>query len=249
MFNLIYQTALFLLALIALPKLLWQWWMLGKYKESLRERLGISLPPSLPHAQVIWIHAVSVGETRAVIPLYETLRKHLPDAAFVISSTTETGHREAKRSMPDAAVHCFLPFDFSWIVRRFVQRLHPNILIFVESDFWYQLIDAVKKQGGKVLVVNGKVSERSCRRFCQVPFFTRRLFSQVDHFCVQSRLYLERFQKMGIPISKLTSTGNLKFDARLKTLTPAELVAWRTQLGITEQDRVLVIGSNRRPGR
>jgi 3-deoxy-D-manno-octulosonic-acid transferase len=61
MFNLIYQTALFLLALIALPKLLWQWWMLGKYKESLRERLGISLPPSLPHAQVIWIHAVSVG--------------------------------------------------------------------------------------------------------------------------------------------------------------------------------------------
>src|SRR5690242_14533053 len=104
MFRLIYNGALFVLALLALPKLLWQWNVHGKYKESLRARLGLSLPRlnRHPKQKVIWIHAVSVGETRAVIPLFRLLRAHHPDAQIVLSSTTETGHSEAKRSFPDA---------------------------------------------------------------------------------------------------------------------------------------------------
>jgi 3-deoxy-D-manno-octulosonic-acid transferase len=247
MFSLFYNVALFLLALLALPKLLWQWWVLGKYRESLGERLGLKLPPFLAEKKVIWIHAVSMGETRAVIPLFKKIKAMHPEAAFVISSTTETGHAEAKRSMPDATLHIFLPFDFSWIIRRTIARLHPDVLIFVESDFWFHLIEGVKKQGGRVLLVNGKVSERSAKRFCKVPFFTRRLFSKMDHLCVQSPLFLERFAKMGVPAQKMTATGNLKFDAALKHLDPQELQHFRNELGIQPHDRVVVIGSTHAP--
>ncbi|MBY0528777.1 MAG: 3-deoxy-D-manno-octulosonic acid transferase [Rhabdochlamydiaceae bacterium] len=247
MFSLFYNCALFFLALLALPKLLWQWWVLGKYRESLQERLGLKLPAFLKEEKVIWIHAVSVGETRSVIPLFKKIKQIHPNAAFVISSTTETGHAEAKRSMPDAALHIFLPFDFSWIIRRTIARLHPDVLIFVESDFWFHLIEGVKKQGGRVLLVNGKVSERSMKRFCKVPFFTNKLFGRIDHLCVQSPLFLERFAKMGVPAQKMTATGNLKFDAALKHIEPQERQRWREELGIQSQDRVIVIGSTHAP--
>jgi 3-deoxy-D-manno-octulosonic-acid transferase len=110
---------------------------------------------------VIWIHAVSVGETRAVSALYRELRKKFPDASFVVSSVTETGHAEAKRALPDAKSYFFLPLDFSWLMKKFVGRIQPDLLILVEGEFWYHLLKSVKEQGGKVLLVNGKLSERS----------------------------------------------------------------------------------------
>src|SRR5512135_3901857 len=120
MFSLFYNLLLFVLALITLPKLLWQWFVLGKYRESLSQRLGIHLPAFIPKKgqEVIWIHAVSMGETRAIIPLFRMIKQSRPDAAIVLSTTTETGNAEAKRSMPDADAHFFLPLDFSWMIRK-----------------------------------------------------------------------------------------------------------------------------------
>ncbi len=243
MFSIFYNVALALLAILSLPKLLWQWCVYGKYRSSLLERLGLKLPDRLPDQQVIWIHAVSMGETRAVIPVYQQLKKQYPDAAIVISSTTETGHAEAKRSMPGASLHFFIPFDFSWIMRRIMAQVHPNALIFVESDFWYHLVSYAKKQGARVMLVNGKVSKRSSERFTHLSFFTRRLFANFDHLCVQSSLHQERFVAMGIEPSKITVTGNLKFDAELKRLSPQELTNWKQQLGIASDDRVITLGS------
>src|SRR5438105_427983 len=108
-----YNLVLFLLCLCALPKVLLQW---GKYRHHLSERLGFNLPKIPIKDKVIWIHAVSFGETRAVLPLYKQLKKSHPDTAIVISSTTETGHLEAKKIMADADAHFFLPLDFSWIM-------------------------------------------------------------------------------------------------------------------------------------
>src|SRR5690348_14595786 len=117
MLSFLYNCILFLYALCILPKFLWQWCIVGKYRESLKQRLGIVLPSITlaPGEKIFWIHAISMGETRAVIPLFHLLHKQFPDVKILLSSTTETGHEEAKRSLPEAASHFFLPFDFSWI--------------------------------------------------------------------------------------------------------------------------------------
>lgn len=245
MFSIFYDLILFVLAILALPKLLWQWFVLGKYRESLRERLGITLPSFFPQKgqRVIWIHAVSMGETRAVIPLFHMIRRAYEDAAIVISTTTETGNAEAKRSMPEADAHFFLPLDFSWIIRKLFNRIRPSTLIMCESDFWYHLLSIAKKRNVNVTLVNGKVSERSCNRFQKFPFFTRRIFSNFDTLCVQSELYRNRFISMGVPPEKLFVTGNLKFDAPVKKMDAAQLQIFRNTLRIAPTDRVLVIGS------
>lgn len=249
MFSLFYNLSLLVLALITLPKLLWQWFVMGKYRESLRYRLGIELPVFTPKKgqEVIWIHAISMGETRAVIPLFRKIREAYPDAAVVISTTTETGNAEAKRSMPDAQAHFFLPLDFSWIIRRLMERIQPSMLIMCESDFWYHLLKIAKDRGVKVALVNGKVSERSSSRFKKIPFFTRRIFSQFDMLCIQSERYRQRFLAMGVPGEKMHVTGNLKFDAPSKKMGTIELQTLRDKLKIAERDLVLVIGSTHSP--
>src|SRR5579862_10058779 len=188
MFSLIYNLALFLLAIIALPKLLWQCIMHGKYRQSLKGRLGITLPNFTPiqGKEVIWIHAVSMGETRAVIPLDRKIQQAYPNVSIVISTTSETGHAEAKRSMAQADAHFILPIDFSWTIRRLLKHLQPSRLILCESDFWYHLLQKSKEKGVRIDLINGKVSERSCRRFQKFGFFTRKLFTHFDHLCVQS---------------------------------------------------------------
>lgn len=245
LFSLLYNLCLMLFALIALPKLLWQRFMLGKYRESLGARLGYILPAfsAKEGQEVIWIHAVSLGETRAMIPLFRLIRETHPKAAIVISTTTETGHTEAKRCMPEADAHFFLPLDFSWIMRRILAKIQPTTLILCESDFWYHLLKIAKKMGARIALVNGKVSERSARRFKALSLFSRQLFAHFDVLCMQSQRYLERFHLIGIPLEKIHVTGNLKFDAPASKMEQNELQTLKAKLGIQPTDRVVVVGS------
>lgn len=249
MLEFFYNCILFFYAACTLPKFLWQWCILGKYRETIKQRFGFELPSIKPEAgqKLLWIHAVSMGETRAVIPLYRRFRAQFPDLKIVISTTTETGHAEAKRSMPDADSHFFLPFDFSWIIRKFMRALQPSYLILVESDIWYNLIQCAKKQGAHVFLVNGKISERSARRFEKIPFFTKQLFSFFDLLCVQNTIYRDRFFSLDVPLSHLVVTGNIKLDVAPKRLSHDEAQALKGELGIEQQDRVLVIGSSHEP--
>lgn len=239
MIELIYNFGLLLVLLASLPKM-----MQAKYRKSLATRLGWHLPKLLTSdGPVIWVHAISMGETRAVIPLFNELRKTHPTAKILISNATETGHEEAKRSMPSAAAHFLLPFDFSWIMNKAVRSYKPDLLILVESDFWLNLLRAVKKRGGRVLLINGKISARSAKRFSFAQFFAKPLFSQIDRFCLQNELYKERFMSIGIPSEKCSVTGNIKLDFAPKILSQEERESEKTNLGILPSDRVVVIGS------
>ena len=197
MFSLLYDFSLLLLGLIALPKLLWGRLRYGKYRESLPSRFGKKLPSLERKDLTIWISTISVGEARAAVPLLKKMKAH-PNASIVVSSVTETGHAEAKRCMKEADCHFFMPLDFSWIVKKTLQRIKPDVLIVVESDFWYHLMHFAKAQGTKVLLVNGKMSKRSLNRFLKLPFFTKKLFSEFDHLYVQSSRYKERFVQLGL---------------------------------------------------
>jgi 3-deoxy-D-manno-octulosonic-acid transferase len=242
MIRFFYDLALVIYTVFFLPKFLWEAIRHRKHRKSFLEKLGIKLPAfSFPaEGSRIWVHSISVGETKAVAPLVEQIRKQMPQASIVISTTTETGLGEAKRSMPELDSYFYLPLDFSWTIKRLVKRIKPDLLILVESDFWYNLVSHNKR----VVLVNGKISETSQSRFRFFSFFSERLFSEFDLFCLQSHRYASRFENLGVAPSKIVVTGNLKFDQPFPHI---DIERWKRDLGIKKGDKVITLGSTHDP--
>lgn len=242
MLRFFYDLALLFYTIVCLPKFVWESIRYRKHRKSFLEKLGFNMPVfSLPSdGPRIWVHSISMGETKAVAPLVEQIRRQMPNASLVVSTTTETGLSEAKRSMPDLDHYFYLPLDFSWTMRRLTRRIKPDLLILVESDFWYNLVSYNKK----VVLVNGKISETSQSRFKIFSFFTKALFSQFDLFCLQSQRFASRFENLGVSPSKIVVTGNLKFDQPFPHL---DIERWRSDLGIKKTDKVITLGSTHDP--
>ncbi|MBU6446844.1 MAG: hypothetical protein KGQ49_05545, partial [Verrucomicrobia bacterium] len=112
----------------------------------------------------------------------------------------------------------YLPIDFTWVVRRFVKAFRPAHFILVESDFWPNLLRELRKNGTKISLVSGKMSEKSARRFALFPRFSQRLFAYFDHVCVQNEEHYQRFSPFCDP-ARLTIAGNLKFDIQAQPIT------------------------------
>jgi len=186
---------------------------------------------------------VSMGETRAMIPIYEALKKEHPNAQYYFSSTTKTGHEEALRRYPNEAGHFYLPLDLSQNMGRLVSRIKPDLLILAESDFWFHMIQKVKRGGGRVVVLNGKISETSKRRFARWPRLAKHLFGPIDLFCIQNEEYLARFQELAIAPEKMTVTGNVKLGVEPPRLSEEEKSLFRKELGLEPEDRVVTLGS------
>lgn len=238
----LYNAALFLLSLAYLPKLFQK-----KYRGSLKQRLGFKLPHKNLASPVIWIHMVSVGETRAMIPLVNTLREKFQNASFVYSSVTQTGFQEVQRSLPRGALHFYLPVDFSWVMKKMMRRIKPNLLLLSEGDLWFHMLKYAKEEDAATFVVNGKISETSARRFSRAAFFSNKLFPLIDRFCVQNTRVMDRLIDIGVEPIKIEVTGNLKLDIVIPRLSPLEKEQWKRELGISSKDRVLVIGSTHDP--
>lgn len=248
MISLLYECALWIFALATFPSVFFQMLTKGKYRASFSQKLGLSFPSiHKKNRPLIWIHAVSVGETNAVAALAKKLKNSPQNPLVLVSSGTETGHAEAKKSLAFADFHVFLPFDFSWIIKPIIRRVQPTQVILCETDWWYNFLQGCKGCGAQVIVVNGKISERSTRRFLKFSYFSRRLFDSIDLFCVQSRHYLQRFEKLGIDKKKLVITGNIKFDNDHQICSEDFLKDLRTRLSLIASDKVVVIGSTHDP--
>lgn len=258
----LYECLLWIAALLSIPQLLYGLIIEKKYRHSLLKRFGFGFPTIMKgERKLIWIHAVSVGEGKAVALLAKRLKSEWDNPILVVSSITETGHAEVKRSIPDADYHVFLPFDFYGITTPIVRKVKPDLVIVTETDFWYNFLRGAKccsqplrvdggadeKRSALLAVVNGKISERSMRRFGRFAVFAKPLFELLDLFCLQSALYADRFHALGVPKEKIVVTGNLKFDSHPKCLSTTELADLRLQLGIGQTDKVVVIGSSHDP--
>lgn len=243
-----YEICLWALAIIAAPKMLYQFFVHKKYHRSVGPRFGFNYPlfKKSPHP-LIWIHAVSVGEAKAVASLARELKFHYPEARLVVSSVTETGHAEVQRSLPFADYKVYLPFDFSFVVKRIIQQASPAVVILCESDFWFNFLRYAKKEGALLGLVNGKISMKSKNRFRTVPFFSKPLFNLFEVLCVQNEFYEKLFLEAGAPAMKMQVTGNLKLDDEYPQLSPEEVAEWRMKLGIAPEQLVLTIGSSHHP--
>lgn len=246
-FRFLYGGILSLLSIIYFPKMAFDYFFKKKYRQSLRSRFGYGFNHISGAVPLIWVHAVSMGETKAIIALVKKLKALSPESRVIVSSITETGHQEAVKSIPEADFHVFLPFDFSFIIRPIIRRLRPQLVIISETDLWFNFLETSKEVGARVVLVNGKISERSFKRYRKASFFSKRIFSLLDHICAQNLSYAQLFESLGVPKRKISVTGNLKFDEPYPFLKEDELQEWKSVLGIKKEDFVLVIGSTHDP--
>ncbi|GGG88695.1 3-deoxy-D-manno-octulosonic acid transferase [Edaphobacter dinghuensis] len=223
------------------------WWLLrmatsGRYRAGLAGRLGFvpkQLRAAVAGREVVWVHAVSVGEVMAATQLIRELSAARPEWLIAVSTTTATGQRLAKQRLPELPVF-YLPLDFAFVVRRYLRVLQPKLLVLMESELWPNLILQCAKAGVPMAVVNARVSDRSFPRYMRLRRLWRPLLEKISLFLAQSEETAERLVQIGAPAERVQVTGNLKYDLREGRESP--LVAMlRDQL--PAKARVVVCGS------
>jgi len=182
----------------------------------IREKLG--LLPDL--ASSIWVHAVSVGEVHAAIQLLRGLRTKYPSMPIVLSTITDTGQKIALDKVPDGVRVVYLPFDITLVLDRAFRLVRPKMLIIMETELWPNILRLSYKRNVPVIILNGRISEKSSRGYRKISFFMKKVFSYVTVFSMQSNLDAERLKKIGADEKKVRVSGNFKFDMEMSGKMP-----------------------------
>ena len=161
-----------------------------------------------PPGPLVWVHGASVGELVAAIPLIERIRARA--FTVLVTTGTMTSAELAEKRLPAGVIHQFFPYDAPAFVARFLDHWKPDLALFVESDLWPNMIMASSQRGVPLIVVNGRLSERSFKRWRYMPRTIETLFKRVDLCLVRTTTDAERFDALGAP--RITTTGNLKLD-------------------------------------
>lgn len=222
----------------------------GKYRSILTIRLGLSLPPIQSSSTGgLWIHAVSVGETKAVSPLIEYWLSQDLKTRVILSHVTQTGYDEGVRLLGDRVEHLILPFDFPWIMRRLVRQIGPSWLIFVESDWWVNLAWYAKAGGSKLAIVNARMSDNSYSWYQRFNYVSGLYFGLFDRIAAQSEHQAQRFKHFLLSNSHtvVQATGNMKLSIQQRPLDTYVVDTMRRALGINTASLVIVLGSSHDP--
>ncbi len=177
-----------------------------------RERLGRPLLAEPRADRRVWMHAASVGEIEAIRPLVRGIRERFPAFEFVVTTMTAAGRAAARRRIPGAAACLLAPLDCPAALRAFLARVRPKIVLLAETELWPNLIGEASRFGARVGIVNGRLSERSLRRYKLVHALLAEALGRLDLALVQSRADADRFIKLGAPSGIVAITGNTKFD-------------------------------------
>jgi 3-deoxy-D-manno-octulosonic-acid transferase len=202
-------------------------------------RIGEGLPPE-PRG---WIHAVSVGESAVAVPLVEGIRRRWPELSIVVSTITPTGARIVAERLAGRAVHRYFPVDLPGPVRRAVDAARPRFFIAIETELWPNFLRALAARRIPAMIANGRISDRSFRRYHRVRWLMRRVLADVSVFAMQSEEDARRIVALGAPPERVVVTGNLKSDL-LPEASDDE--AWRQRLGLGPGNRLWIAGSTHR---
>ena len=170
-------------------------------------------PGSRSHESTLWIHAVSVGEVKAVEPLVRALAAD--SRKLFISTITDTGQDLARSLFAGRAQVFYFPLDWQWLCRLYLSRIRPSAVLLMETEIWPGFISAAARLEIPILLVNGRISDHSFRRYHKIRFFLRPLLTLLSHFCMQSRQDKERILELGARADRVNQMGNLKYDYQL----------------------------------
>ncbi len=242
----LYNILLWIAALFLVPWYATRMLVAGKYRQGFRQRFGFlpaNLPASLTGRPRIWLHAVSVGEVTAAAPVAAALRRRVPGASIILSTTTDTGQEMARRMIAAADTFIYYPLDFSGAVRRAINGVRPDVFVLMETELWPNFIRYCRTRGVQVMMANGRLSPRSFRKYALTRFFWKGILSAFAGIGVISGRDAERFLRLGAPAAKVQVCGNAKYDSLAAQSSAVLLEEMRTRLRIAPGELVLVAGS------
>lgn len=219
---LIYNFLLYCYFLAVLPYYVVKIFTSEKYRVGLMSRLG--LIPRLTSHKKILIHTVSVGEFLGSVSFIYSLKNTFPEYEIIVSTTTLTSNRIAKKKIGDIFKVLYFPLDFSWAVRRFLERVSPDFVVLIETELWPNFLWAAYKKNIPTVVVNGRISEHSFRNYSIWKSFFRCMCKGIKMWGAQFDRDKNRLVHLGIPSENIFVTGSMKFDSAVESAKDAKKI-------------------------
>jgi len=221
-----YTLLLYLISPLLTARLLWRSRQAPAYRRRWWERWGFGTWRS--DRPTIWIHAVSVGEVMAALPLAEAILDKHPDFPIVMTTTTPTGSDRVTAAFGDRVHHAYIPYDMPGPIRRFISRSRPALVIVMETEIWPNLFHACQRHGIALMLANARLSQRSADRYARFRGFAAETLACCQRIAAQGVKDAERFVLIGARKESIVETGNIKFDFPLPERLSQNLVALRT---------------------
>jgi len=239
----LYSSLLYLLTPLYLAYLYWRGRRAPAYRDRIAERFGFYDGDVKQHP--IWIHAVSVGEAQAALPMIQKLKERYPQHPILVTTTTPTGSSRIKETLGDEVDHVYVPYDVPCAVGRFIQAMKPTMAIFMETEIWPNIIDACNKADIPVVLANARMSKRSAKGYCKLGNFMRNVMSHIDLVAAQSQSDGARLIGLGVRTEAMHVTGSVKFDMHLPASIKEQGEVLRRDWGV---DRSIWIAASTRQG-
>jgi len=224
----LYSCFFYLLIPFIVLRLLWRGIKAPGYRCRWRERFAL-YNKTFPQ-DVIWFHAVSVGEAEALFPLVRQIQKHHKDAKILITTTTPTGSARVTAVMQETVTHVYLPYDIPDAVSRFMHCFKPKLAVILETEIWPNLFMSCGKNNIPLYIINARLSEKSSRGYQKIPTLILPALAQVTGIATQTQDDANRFIAIGAESEKVKTLGNIKFDVEIPESTIAQGLQIKTDL-------------------
>jgi len=246
--RLTYNILFTLILPLIIVRLLWRSVKAPAYARRWAERFGLAKLDAVQRGnrgRWLWVHAVSVGESIAAAPLIRKLRAQHPELPIVVTTMTPTGSERVREMFGSDVCHVYAPYDHPVAVTNFLRRFQPHTLVIMETELWPNIIHYTKAAGGRVIVANARLSEKSARGYEKFPKLGKPMLQQIDCVAAQAENDALRFKRLGVAQEQLQITGSIKFEIDV----PDTLVEQRAALAdLIEGDRPILIAASTREG-
>ncbi len=244
--QLLYNIAAILVVILIIPVFMIRAIRERGFVQRIKQQVGF-IPKSalekVANKNCIWVHAASVGEIVAASPLIREFHKEFPKTPILVSVVTNSGYEMANRIIKDADSIIYFPLDLPWLSGHVLRRVMPRIFMPVETELWPNFLKAARELHIPAMMVNGRISEKSVKRYHHLHSILDDMIRTVKTFAMQSSIDAEYIKQLGAPPELVTVTGNTKFDQTYTEVTPEEKLSMIQEMGLGDNDGIFLAGS------